>query len=49
MPQISNHPWQLGVKPRAAYVPGDSEELVRASGKLVLLDNILPKLYRTGG
>ena len=30
------------------HVPADDEELVRASGKLQLLDSILPKLQATG-
>ena len=40
-----NHPY-LFLDP--SYQPAYPEELIRASGKLELLDNILPKLQATG-
>lgn len=40
-----NHPY-LFLDP--SYQPAYPEELIRASGKLQLLDNILPKLHTTG-
>jgi len=40
-----NHPY-LFLDP--SYQPAYPEELIRASGKLQLLDNILPKLQATG-
>ena len=43
-----NHPYQL-VDWRGDEGHEDEEELVRASGKMVLLDNILAKLKKTGG
>lgn len=40
-----NHPY-LFVDP--SYQPSDPEELIRSSGKLELLDRILPMLHATG-
>ncbi|CAL8470241.1 g9783 [Coccomyxa elongata] len=43
-----NHPYLFLAGQQPPYEPGDPEELVRASGKLHALDNILPKLRATG-
>jgi SNF2 family DNA or RNA helicase len=43
-----NHPYLFLAGQAPPYEPADREELVRASGKLALLDNILPKLCATG-
>lgn len=40
-----NHPY-LFLQP--SYMPSDPLELIKASGKLDLLDRILPKLQATG-
>ena len=40
-----NHPY-LFLEP--SYMPSDPLELIKASGKLDLLDRILPKLQATG-
>lgn len=40
-----NHPYLFL---RANYIPTDPQELIKASGKLELLDRILPKLQATG-
>lgn len=40
-----NHPY-LFLPP--SYIPTDPQELIKASGKLELLDRILPKLQATG-
>lgn len=40
-----NHPY-LFLEP--SYMPADPLELIKASGKLDLLDRILPKLQATG-
>ena len=44
-----NHPYLFLAGQVPPYEPPDPEELIRASGKLHLLDNILPKLQHTGG
>lgn len=43
-----NHPYLFLAGQQPPYEPADPEELVRASGKLHLMDNILPKLRATG-
>jgi SNF2 family DNA or RNA helicase len=43
-----NHPYLFLANHHPPYEPSDPEEIVRASGKLHLLDNILPKLRATG-
>ena len=40
-----NHPYLFR---EPSYVPSDPLELIKASGKLELLDRILPKLQATG-
>ena len=43
-----NHPYLFLAGMNPPYVPSDPEEIVRASGKLFILDNILPKLHSAG-
>ena len=43
-----NHPYLFLTHRQPPYEPKDPAEIVRASGKLELLDNILPKLRKTG-
>ena len=43
-----NHPYLFLQQRLAPYEPGRPDELVRASGKVEVLDNILPKLKRSG-
>ena len=44
-----NHPYLFLQQRLAPYEPARPDELVRASGKIEVLDNILPKLKRSGG
>jgi hypothetical protein len=46
--QVCAHPYLFLAGQQPPYEPDDPEELVRASGKLAALDNILPKLRATG-
>lgn len=46
--QVCAHPYLFLAGLQPPYEPADPEELVRASGKLAALDNILPKLRATG-
>lgn len=43
-----NHPFLFLAGQHPPYEPADAEEIVRASGKIHALDNILPKLRATG-
>lgn len=43
-----NHPYLFLLEHQPTYSAQDPEELVRASGKLELLDRILPKFRATG-
>ena len=46
--KVCAHPYLFLAHQHPPYQPADPLELVRASGKLHLLDNILPKLRATG-
>ena len=46
--QVCAHPYLFLERLQPPYQPADAEELVRASGKLALLDGVLPKLRATG-
>ena len=46
--KVCAHPYLFLDRLQPPYAPADAAELVRASGKLALLDDALPKLRATG-
>lgn len=46
MRKACNHPYLF--IDRGRYEPESPDELIRASGKLELLNRVLPKLYKAG-